>query len=223
MLRILAINPNATAAMTETIVAAARAVAGAGVTVEGHTCAGAPAAIQGPEDGEAAAPFVAAAAAQARAAGFDAVIVGCFDDTGLEAAQAAFGGPVLGIGQAAFHAAALLGGRFSVVTTLAVSTPVIEENLRASGLGDRCVRVRASGVPVLALERDPDAPGVVAAEIARAAAEDGVGTVILGCAGMAALRDRLAAPGGPRLVDGVRAAVTLAVALLRATGPDSAG
>lgn len=219
-MRILAINPNATEAMTETILTAARAAAGAGVTVDGHTCHGAPAAIQGPEDGEAAAPFVAAAAAQARETGYDAVIVGCFDDTGLDAARAAFGGPVLGIGQAAFHAAALLGGRFSVVTTLAVSVPVIEDNLRASGLAAHCARVRASGVPVLALESDPTAPDRVAAEIDRAAAQDEVGTVILGCAGMAVLRDSLSKPGGPHLVDGVRSAVALAEALTRALGPD---
>lgn len=221
-MRILAINPNATEAMTQAILTAARAAAGAGVTVEGHTCVGAPPAIEGPEDGEAAAPHVAAAAARAREQGFDAVIVGCFDDTGLDAARAAFGGPTLGIGQAAFHAAALLGGRFSVVTTLAVSVPVIEDNLRACGLAVCCARVRASGVAVLALESDPAAPGRVADEIARAVAQDGVGTVVLGCAGMAMLRDSLASPGGPRLIDGVRAAVALAEALHRTLRPDRA-
>lgn len=135
-------------------------------------------------------------------------------------ARAAFGGPVLGIGQAALHAAALLGARFSVATTLTVSIPVIEDNLRASGLAAFCARVRGSGAPVLALESDPAAPDRVAAEIDRAVAQDRVGTVILGCAGMAVLRDSLSRSGGPRLVDGVRSAVALVDALARALGPD---
>ena len=46
--------------------------------------------------------------------------------------------PVLGIGEAAFHAAMLLGHRYCVVTTLSVSLPVIAANLRAYGLASHC-------------------------------------------------------------------------------------
>ena len=38
------------------------------------------------------------------------------------------------------------------MTTLAVSIPVLEENIRAYGFEPRCAKVRASGVPVLAIE-----------------------------------------------------------------------
>ena len=51
-------------------------------------------------------------------AGMDATVIACFDDTGLEAARCCASGPVIGIGEAAFHLASLIAHRFSVVTTL---------------------------------------------------------------------------------------------------------
>ena len=96
---------------------------------------------------------------------------------------------MLGIGQAAYLAAVLLGRRFSVVTTLAVSVPILEANLAAYGLAAACAGVRASGVPVLEVERAGDA---IAAEAARAVAEDGAEAIVLGCAGMAGLTERAA-------------------------------
>ena len=82
----------------------------------------------------------------------DAAILACFDDTGLDAARTVFDGPVVGIGEAAFHMASLVAGSFSVVTTLQRSVPAIEHNLVRYGLASRCRSVRASEVPVLALE-----------------------------------------------------------------------
>ncbi len=219
MMRLLAINPNSTASMTATIAEAARAAAGPGVEIVARTNASGPPAIQGPEDGAAALPGVLAEIAWGAAQGVDAFIIACFDDTGLEEARALTDRPVIGIGEAAFHAAAMLGARFSVVTTLAVSVPVIEDNLRRYGLMGRCAKVRASGVPVLALESDPAAETIVAAEVARACAEDGASAVVLGCAGMADLADRLAARTGARVIDGVRAATLMAQALARLSPP----
>jgi allantoin racemase len=75
--------------------------------------------------------------------------------------------------------------RFSVVTTLAVSIPVIDANIAGYGLAPWLGRVRASGVPVLALEADPAAATEAIRRTAREAQrEDGAQAVILGCAGM---------------------------------------
>jgi len=91
----------------------------------------------------------------------------------------------IGIGQAAYHYAALRQWRFSVVTTLQVSVPVLEQNIHAIGLGGFLGRVRASDVPVLALEEDPKAAAQqIKAEAEAAATNDNIDAVILGCAGM---------------------------------------
>jgi allantoin racemase len=214
-MRLLYINPNATSAMTDGIVRVARA-AMPEAEVIGWTNADGPPAIQGPEDGEAAVAGVLAMLRRAKAVGADAIVIACFDDTGLAEVRAAAHCPVIGIGQAAYHFAALSGQPFSVVTTLAVSVPVIEANIRAYGFAGGCRRVRASGLGVL--EVDAASPATMARlsdEIGLAARDDGASAVILGCAGMAPLLPRLQADAGITLIDGVRASAVLASALVR--------
>lgn len=209
-MRVLVINPNSTESMTEGIVAAACAAAAADVTIEGMTNAGAPPAIQGEADGRAATPGVIAACRNAGANGFDAAIIACFDDTGLEDARAAASIPVIGIGHAAFLTA-MVFGRFSVITTLPVSVPVIEDNIARYGLSPVCAKVRASGLPVLSLEQDPDAARETLTKCARvAAAGDGLGAMVLGCAGMAPFGAAMHDASGIPAIDGVAAAVGLA-------------
>ena len=205
---IVIVNPNSTVAMTETLLATARE-AMPGARIEGWTSHDGPPAIQGPEDGASCIPPLLRLVEKAEAAGARAVVIGCFDDTGLAEARALVACPVLGIGEAAYGQAAALG-RFSVVTTLAVSVPVLEANIAALGLASRCARVRASGVPVLDLDTDPaTAIPRVLAEARAAVAEDGIDAIVLGCAGM--VHVAAAAPEFPvPLVDGLRAALELA-------------
>jgi allantoin racemase len=210
---IVLINPNSTVAMTEDMEAVARRAA-PGVEIEAWTSHEGPPAIEGPEDGEACIPPLLELVEKANAAGARAIIIGCSDDTGLGEARSMATCPVIGIGQAGYHMAALAGPRFSVVTTLAVSVPILEANVHAYGFGGILGRVRASGVPVLALETDREvATARVLEEVARAQEEDNVQSVVLGCAGMAHIPD--AAPPGIklRLIDGVVAATRFAVAL----------
>ena len=118
--------------------------------------------------------------------------------------------PVIGIGQAAYHLASLSAQRFSVVTTLGVSVPVLTANIHNYGLGQNLGRVRASGVPVLALENDREnATRQVKEEILRALREDDIDCVVLGCAGMVHIVDQ-SDDLPTRLIDGVHTAVKLA-------------
>ncbi|MDO8882960.1 aspartate/glutamate racemase family protein, partial [Pseudotabrizicola sp.] len=205
-MRLVVINPNSTVSMTKKATIAAR-LAAPGAMIEGVTCHGSPPAIQGPEDDAICRPFVLTEVDRAAANGADAIIIACFDDPALDEARARVSIPVLGIGEAGFHAAMMLGGRFSVVTTLPVAIPILEANLAHYGLAQACARVRAAGVKVLDLEDETSgAVASVSAEIARAKAEDGVGAIVLGCAGMADLAARLEAEHGLKVIDGVGAA-----------------
>ncbi|WP_375279810.1 aspartate/glutamate racemase family protein [Pseudooctadecabacter sp.] len=143
-------------------------------------------------------------------AGAKAIIIGCFDDTGLMAARELAICPVLDIGQPAYRVALLYGGQFSVVTTLAVSFPILAKNIRAYGPNTNLVRVRASGVPVHALEDDRDtAMRQVVDGIRPALREDDIDCVVLGCAGRVHFVDD-ADDVPTKLVDGVHAAAHLA-------------
>lgn len=210
---IILLNPNSTATMTQDMEAVARRVA-PGTEILAWTSEDGPPAIEGPEDGEACIPPLLRLVGNAKTAGAKAIIIGCSDDTGLNEARAVAECPVIGIGQAGYHMAALSGPRFSVVTTLDVSVPILEANVRAYGFGGILGRVRASGVPVLALETDRDAATAqVLEEVAQAQEEDDVQSVVLGCAGMAHIPDAAPPEIRLRLIDGVAAATRFAVAL----------
>ena len=215
-MRIHLVNPNTTRSMTDRIAAAARAVAAPGTVIEAATSSMGPASIEGHYDDALALPGLLAAIAEAEAAGVDAHIIACFDDTGLDAARTLAAAPVVGIGEAGFHLASLIAHRFAVVTTLSRSVAVIEANLLRYGLDRRCARVRASDVAVLELE-DPasDARARISAEIGRAIAQDHAEAIVLGCAGMADLARALSQEHGVPVIDGVAGAVTLAEALVR--------
>jgi len=206
---IVIINPNSTVSMTDAMVVTALNVA-PDENIVGWTSTDGPPAIQGKQDGDAAIPPLLELVRKADEAGAKAIIIGCFDDTGLDAARTLASCPVIGIGQAAYHLAALYGPRFSVVTTLDVSIPILAANIKSYGLDANLSRVRASGVPVLALEDDRErATQQVKAEIGTAIREDAINSVVLGCAGMVHItEDR----GGTsvKLIDGVHAAVHFA-------------
>jgi allantoin racemase len=212
-LRILIVNPNTTAAMTETIGRAARAVAASGTEIVAVNPSDGPVSIEGYYDEAFSVPGLLAEIAKGEAQGVCAHIIACFDDTGLEAARSLASAPVIGIGEAAFHLASMLGHRFSVVTTLSRSIAAIETNLMKYGLAARCARVRTCEIPVLALD-DPasKASEEISAEIERARRDDRAEAIVLGCAGMAALAARLSEKHGLPVIDGVASAVKLAEA-----------
>lgn len=192
---IIIINPNSTSSMTQAMVAQARRSVPE-LDFEGWTSTEGPPAIQGVADGEAARAPLLKLVSRASAQGAEGIIIGCFDDTALEEAIELADCPVIGIGQASYHYAALRNLRFSVVTTLSVSTPILQRNIAQYGFGHLLSHVRASEIPVLDLEKDVEAAvAIVAEEAICAERDDNISAVILGCAGMVEVvhnvRDRL--------------------------------
>lgn len=209
-MRILIINPNTTASMTATIGTAAAKVASAGTTILSVNPDNGPASIQGPEDGEAALPglFAVFDTYMGVEDPFDAVIIACFDDTGLGELRARSDLPITGIGEAAYLQAAKTAAPFSVITTLPVSIPVLEHNIESYGLSEQCARVRASDIPVLDLEHHPEqALARIGSEIADAIEMDQCRSIVLGCAGMADMALILENTYSIPVIEGVSAAV----------------
>jgi allantoin racemase len=214
-MRIHVVNPNTTAAMTETIAAAARAAAAPGTEIVAAQSRDGPASIEGYFDEALSVPGLLAAIAEAERDSVDAHVIACFDDTGLDAARSLACAPVVGIGEAAYHLASLVADRFSVVTTLSRSIRALEHNLLRYGLSSRCGRVRAAEVPVLSLH-DPisNARLRISSEIASARREDRAEAIVLGCAGMAPLAAGLASEHAVPVIEGVSAAVKLVESLV---------
>jgi allantoin racemase len=210
MTKILIVNPNTTASMTETIAVAARAVAAGGTEISAVTSSMGPASIEGFYDEAFAVPGLIQALLNARDA--DAGIIACFDDTGLDAARSVARFPVVGICEAALVTAGQLAKRIAVITTLPRSIVPLEELVRRYGFSERA-RVTACNVAVLDLEK----PGSGAAEKLEtgiaSALDEGAEAIVLGCAGMADLAQKLSEKFGVPVVDGVAAAVKQAEAL----------
>jgi allantoin racemase len=200
--------------MTEKIETAANRAAASGTQITAVTSASGPVSIEGYYDEALSVPGLLKVIRDR--ADFDAVVIACFDDTGLDAARCVTDKPVIGIGEAAYSMAGMLANKFSVVTTLARSVPALEHNLMKYGLDRRCARVRSSEVAVLDLEDDSSgAYEKIAAEIARAIADDKAEAIVLGCAGMTDLANKLSQQFDRPVLDGVACAVSLAEAMAR--------
>ncbi|XAW87605.1 aspartate/glutamate racemase family protein [Vibrio sp. CDRSL-10 TSBA] len=213
-MKILVVNPNTTATMTEKACHAARQVASEGTEIIAVTSASGPVSIEGYYDEAMAVPgMLQAIRAQPD---FDAVVIACFDDTGLDAARCITDKPVIGIGEAGYRVAAMLSNKFSVVTTLGRSVPALEHNLMRYGMERQCIRVRSSEIPVLELEQEGSAAfDTIAQEIERAIREDRAEAIVLGCAGMVDLAESLSHKFSLPVLDGVTCAVSLCESLVR--------
>ena len=213
MKRIAFINPNSTEAMTQSCAASLQDMIGDRAEIRAVTNHDGPPAIQGEDDGKAAVPGMLARLDQN--ADCDGFIIGCFDDTGLFDARAMTRKPVIGIGQASFHLAALRHGQFHVLTTLAVSIPVIEENIERQGFADSCLAVLASGVPVLELEHNPVHSAAIVSDHIDAIQDSMTSPcIILGCAGMTNIHATLQSRHQATLIDPIIAAARIMPALL---------
>ncbi|UWQ92672.1 aspartate/glutamate racemase family protein [Rhodobacteraceae bacterium M382] len=212
-MKILVINPNTTVSMTQKIAAAARSVARDDTEIVAANSQSGPASIQGFLDVATCVPGLLDEVA--RHPDVDAIVIACFDDTGLDAVRSLVSVPVLGIGEAAYHAAGMVATKFSVITTLSRSVPGLENNLMRYGLSRKCARVRATDIPVLKLEDgDPETLLKIRSEIRQAIEQDNAEAIVLGCAGMADLMAQLSVDFGLPVIDGVSAAVTFAEALV---------
>jgi allantoin racemase len=213
-MKIRVINPNTSAAMTASIAAAARAVAAADSVIEAvQPSFGAPS-IEGHYDEVWAAAGVCEQVRLGEADGAQAHIIACFGDPGLHAARELAHGPVIGIAEAAFHAAALVATGFSVVTTLSRTCVIAEHLVVQYGFERRCRGIHGTDIAVLELD-DPasNAHARILACAEQALQSDRSGAIVLGCAGMAGLCAALQQRLGVPVIDGVAAAVKLAEAL----------
>lgn len=212
-MRIALINPNTSETVTGHILEAAQEAAGSSTRLVTFTARRGPVAIES---------YVDEAYAAAEVAGIvmtnldcDAYVIACASDPGVAAARELTCSPVVGIGEASFLVAGLLGARFSVITTLDRGVEAVRQQVRSHGLADRCASVLAAGQTVLESGSTPDAVDRLAEQATLAVTRDRAEVIVLGCAGMSGLAEAVSQNAGVPVVDGVRAAVVMAEGLVR--------
>ncbi len=124
-------------------------------------------------------------ALELEAAGWDAIILGCYGDPGLDAFRELLSIPIIGPGEATALMAASLGHRFSVITITDSVISFTERQLRNVGVGEKLGGVHAVGIPVLQLHHDRERTieAVIAAG-RRAIEQDRADVLLLGCMSM---------------------------------------
>jgi allantoin racemase len=76
---------------------------------------------------------------------FDAFVIACWGDPGVEAAREMTSKPVVGIAEASLYVVNMLAARWGVVTTGHRVLDMIEKTIYKTGFAHRCVSIRTTG------------------------------------------------------------------------------
>lgn len=213
--RILVINPNSTVAVTQGIDRACQPLRMAdGPAIECVTLAEGPPGIETQRHVDGVIGPLTRLIAQ-READCSAFVIACYSDPGLHACREVTSKPVLGISESGVLTALTLGQRFGVIAILPGSIPRHLRYLGAMGVSQRLVRERALGLKVVELA-DESRTLARMIEVGKSLRDDdGADVLVMGCAGMAAYRDRLQEACGLPVVEPTQAAVGMAIARVR--------
>lgn len=210
--RLAVINPNTDASDTAAMASAIGSALPPAAEVEAYTAErGAQSIESAVDEAFAAAEVVRIVQAHPE---HDGYLIACFSDPGLDAVRELTASPVVGIGEAAYSAVAMVAKRFAVITTLARGRAEIEDALRHSGLADRCAGVLALGIPVA--EQGSEFPATTDAIVGLAehAVNDlGAEAIVLGCGGMSDIETTVANAIGVPVTNGVVVGALMAHAL----------
>jgi len=185
-MRIMVINPNTSSGMTNHIRLELEAVRAPTTQLTVVNPDHGPESIESAYEESSAIPPTLELVRKAEREGYEAVVLACFSDPGLEAAREAVSIPVVGIGECALHVGAMLGFKFSILTSFAERVPSKERQVVSRGLGSALASVRPLDMAVLEMEADPERSKARILDVAgRAVRDDGAEVIILGCAGLA--------------------------------------
>lgn len=213
-MKILLLNPNMSASMTQGMLTVAAAIAAPGTGIIPAT------ALSG-------FPYISSRA-EAQVAGgialdmiashvedIDAVVIAAFGDPGLRASRELFDIPVIGMAEAAMLSACMLGDRFAFVTFTRHLRAWYEESVALAGLGARFAGVFTPDVGFRSVDGVQDELfDALRLLVERAAKEGGADVVVLAGAPLAGLAGRIEGAAAV-LVDPISAAVCQAEALVR--------
>ncbi len=190
-MRILLLNPNTTASVTDLVADRVAAVVGDAATFVPVTARFGAAYIAS-RAAMAIAGHAALDAFAAHGEGCDAVLLACFGDPGLLALREVSPVPVVGMLEASCLEARRTVGRYAIVTGGALWKPMLAEAVVGLGLGAGLAGIRTVERTGGEIAADPEGSlAALAAACRDCADEDGAEAVILGGAALAGLAARV--------------------------------
>lgn len=217
-IRILVINGNTMEEMTAGIHREASGAASPGVEVVTVTPEMGPLTIETYYDDYLAIPGILKEILK-HEEGFDAFVIACWGDPGIEAAREITDKPVVGIAEASMYVCNMIAAKWAVATVLHRIKDFVQKTVIKTGFGvgpaERCIGVFTTDLSVADTEHLREAACNTLEDAGRKAMVMGAEAIALGCAGMSGLDIDLEARLGIPVVDSVRASVQMAESLVR--------
>jgi allantoin racemase len=146
---------------------------------------------------------------------YDAIILACFCEIGVEAAREITTIPVLGLEEPTLAAALMLGEKFGIMTEQRPRVAMKKRHVRRYGLLQRMASIRPLGLSVAELAADPEGTKAAGMALARRMIEeDGAEVIIMGCAAMAGYSDDLERQLGIPVLDPLKVTLKLTEAIV---------
>jgi Asp/Glu/hydantoin racemase len=214
-MKILLLNPNTTAPVTDLLLAAGSQAASPGTELIPATAPRGVPYIATRAEAQIGGTIALEMLAEA-GSGFDAAIIAAFGDPGLFGARELFAYPIVGLAEAAMLTACMVGRRFAIVTFAGALAPWYEECVAMHGLTSRCAGIRTLDGSFQSLsDVQTEKEDLLVTLANRAVEQDAADVVILSGAPLAGLaarvRDRIPVPVIDPVAAAVRQAETLAV------------
>lgn len=219
---IVVLNPNSSRSVTETLGEALEHLRfPGGPQIRCDTLSAGPPAIESDADVQS---VVAPVTEFVRAHQDDssAFVIACFSDPGLREARAASARPVFGMAECGLLTALAHGRTFGVISILETSIPRHRRYIREMGIEGRLAGDLPLGIGVLELADRAVALERMTEVGSRLRHRHGAEVVVMGCAGMAALRGPLEDALGVPVIEPVQAAVSMAIGSVARNGAPTA-
>lgn len=214
-MRVFAINPSTSESVTEHLRRELAKVKRPDTELTVVNPEHGPVSIESAYDEALATPPTLELVRQANQEGYDAIVLACFSDPGLDAAKEIFEIHVIGIEEATLHVAAMLGHKFSITTTGRNRAPTREIHVRLRNVETAYASALVMDMPVLEMDAHPEEAKARILELAREAiAEHGTEVVMLGCAGLAGYAEDIERELGTVVLDPSSVGLTVAEAIV---------
>lgn len=213
-MKILVINPNSSKSVTDHIRSELMRIKRVDTEVTVVNPDHGPVSIESAYDETLAAYHTMDLVKKANAEGYDAIVLACFSDPGLDAAKEISDIPVVGIEEATLHMAAMLGHRFSIMTGMRRRIPTREWHVKLRGVESSYASSPSLDMPVLEMDANPEKAKKRILELARKCVEeDRAEVIVLGCAGLAGYAEDIERELGAVVLDPTSVAFKVAEAM----------
>ncbi len=146
---------------------------------------------------------------------YDGILLACFGDPCLYGLKNVSKCPAIGIAEASFSLSCVLGQRFGLLVTTPSAVPMMFDLIRQYGFESRCAAIETINTSVLDTEAFKDESVRKLIEAGKAAISRGAEVLILGCAGMTGMKAEIESALHVPVIDPVEAGYIMLEGMVR--------